>query len=95
MDPRGLAVDRVQLNWFGARVVHVVTADECVFGVPHLPVFSVSVKVSVCTPPRVIPRRHHAIGFDLTQAPDDVANRDCVPGPGSTSRRPWPGPVRS
>jgi hypothetical protein len=28
MDPR-LPADRGQLDWFGARVVHVVTADEC------------------------------------------------------------------
>jgi len=55
LDLDGLAVDRVESDAFGGRVVHVVTADECASACPSCGVFSVSVKGRVCTRPRDIP----------------------------------------
>jgi transposase len=55
LDLDGLAVDRVESDAFGGRVVHVVTADECASACPGCGVFSVSVKGRVCTRPRDIP----------------------------------------
>lgn len=55
LDLDGLAVDRVESDAFGGRVVHVLTADECASACPSCGVFSVSVKGRVCTRPRDIP----------------------------------------
>ena len=55
LDLGGLAVDRVELDTFGGRVVHLVTADESASACPGCGVFSVSVKALVCTRPRDIP----------------------------------------
>jgi transposase len=51
----GLAVDRVELDAFGGRVVHVVTADQTASACPSCGVFSVSLKGLVSTRPRDIP----------------------------------------
>jgi len=55
LDLGGLAVDRIESDTFGGRVVHLVTADECASACPSCGVFSVSVKGLVCTRPRDIP----------------------------------------
>ena len=55
LDLDGLAVERVESDAFGGRVVHVVTADETASACPGCGVFSVSVKGLVCTQPRDIP----------------------------------------
>ena len=51
----GVAVARVELDPFGGRVVHVVTADECAAACPSCGVFSTSVKERVRTRPRDVP----------------------------------------
>jgi len=55
LDLDGLAVDRVESDAFGCRVVHVVTVDQTASACPSCGVFSVSVKGLVCTKPRDIP----------------------------------------
>ena len=55
LDLGGLAVDRIESDTFGGRVVHLVTADECASACPSCGVFSDSVKGLVCTRPRDIP----------------------------------------
>ena len=55
LDLDGLAVERIESDTFGARVVHLVTADETASACPSCGVFSVSVKGRVCTRPRDIP----------------------------------------
>ncbi len=55
LDLGGLAVDRIESDAFGGRVVHVVTADESACACPSCGVFSTSVKALVCTRPRDIP----------------------------------------
>jgi transposase len=55
LDMGGLAVDRIESDTFGGRVVHVVTADECASACPSCGVLSVSLKGLVCTRPRDIP----------------------------------------
>ena len=55
LDLSGLAVDRVELGSFGARVVHVVTADETASACPSCRVLSVFLRGRVCTRPRDIP----------------------------------------
>ena len=55
LDLGGLAVDRIESDTFGGRVVHVVTADECASACPSCGVLSVSLKGLVCTRPRDIP----------------------------------------
>jgi transposase len=55
LDLGGLAVDRIESDTFGGRVVHLVTAHECASACPSCGVFSVSVKALVCTRPRDIP----------------------------------------
>ena len=55
LDLGGLAVDRVALDAFGGRVVHVVTADETASACPVCGVLSVCLKGRVCTRPRDIP----------------------------------------
>lgn len=51
----GLAVVRVEREQCGARVVHVVTADETASACPSCGVLSRSVKGSACSRPRDIP----------------------------------------
>ena len=51
----GLAVDRVALDAFGGRVVHVVTADESASACPTCGVRSVALKGLARTRPRDIP----------------------------------------
>ena len=55
LDLGGLAVDRIESDTFGGRVVHLVTADETASACPSCGVFSDSVKGLVCTRPRDIP----------------------------------------
>ncbi len=55
LDLDGFAVDRIESDAFGGRVVHVVTADESACACPSCGVFSTSVKAMVCTRPRDIP----------------------------------------
>ena len=55
LDLDGLAVEWVELDAFGGRVVHVVTADECASACPSCGVLSSSLKGRVCTRPRDIP----------------------------------------
>jgi transposase len=55
LDLGGLAVDRVESDAFGGRVVHLVTTDEGASACPSCGVFSSSVKGLVCTRPRDIP----------------------------------------
>jgi len=55
LDLGGLAVDRIESDTFGGRVVHLVTVDECASACPSCGVFSDSVKGLVCTRPRDIP----------------------------------------
>ena len=55
LDLGGLAIDRIESDTFGGRVVHVVTADECASACPSCGVLSDSVKGLVCTRPRDIP----------------------------------------
>lgn len=50
----GLAVDWVELDAFGGRVAHVVTADQTASACPSCGVFSVSLKGLVSTRPRDI-----------------------------------------
>ena len=54
LDLGGLAVDRVESDAFGGRVVHLVTADETA-SVPQLWVLPVSLKGRVCTRSRDVP----------------------------------------
>ena len=51
----GLAVDRVALDAFGGRVVHVVTADKTASACPTCGVLSVALKGLARTRPRDIP----------------------------------------
>ena len=51
----GLAVDRVESDAFGGRVVHVVTADQTASACPSGGVVSISLKGLVSTRPRDIP----------------------------------------
>ena len=55
LDLGGLAVDRIESDTFGGRVVHLVTADETASACPSCGVLSVSLKALVCTRPRDIP----------------------------------------
>jgi transposase len=55
LDLEGLAVDRVEADSGGARVVHVVTADAAASACPSCGAFSTSVKERVRTYPRDIP----------------------------------------
>jgi transposase len=55
LDLSGLAVDRVESDAFGGRVVHVITADETASACPSCGVLSVSLKGRACTRPRDIP----------------------------------------
>ena len=55
LDLDGLAVERVERDAFGGRVVHVVTADETASACPSCGVLSTSIKGRVCTRPRDIP----------------------------------------
>jgi len=55
LDLEGLAVERVEVDAFGGRVVHVVTGDEAVSACPGCGVFPSSVKGRVRTRPRDIP----------------------------------------
>ena len=51
----GLAVEQVELDDEGARVVHVVTDDEAAAGCPSCGVLSTSVKGHAVTRPRDVP----------------------------------------
>jgi hypothetical protein len=51
----GLAVEQVELEGEGARVVHVVTDDEAAAGCPSCGVLSTSVKGHAVTRPRDVP----------------------------------------
>jgi transposase len=55
LDLDGLAIDRVELGSFSARVVHLVTADQTGPACPSCGVLSVCLKGRVCTRPRDIP----------------------------------------
>jgi len=55
LDLEGLAVQRVESDVFGGRVVHVRTADETASACPNCGVLSVSLKGLACTRPRDIP----------------------------------------
>jgi transposase len=55
LDLQGLAVDRVEVDGDGARVVHVVTADEAASACPSCGALSSAVKQRVRTRPRDIP----------------------------------------
>ena len=56
LDLAGLAVDRIESDAFGGRVVHVITADdETASACPTCGVFCVSLKGQACTRPRDIP----------------------------------------
>jgi transposase len=55
LDLAGLAVDRIESDAFGGRVVHVITADETASACPSCGVFSLSLKGRACTRPRDIP----------------------------------------
>jgi transposase len=55
LDLDGLAVQRVESDVFGGRVVHVRTADETASACPSCGVLSVSLKGLACTRPRDIP----------------------------------------
>ena len=55
LDLEGLAVQRVESDVFGGRVVHVGTADETASACPSCGVLSVSLKGLACTRPRDIP----------------------------------------
>lgn len=54
-DLEGLAVDRVEVDAAGGRVVHVVTSDAAASACPSCGVFSSSAKGRVTTRPRDIP----------------------------------------
>ena len=64
----GLAVERVESDAFGGRVVHVVTADETASACPGCGVFSVSLKGLVCTPTAGYPLRDTGFASVLAQA---------------------------
>jgi transposase len=51
----GLAVQRIESDAFGGRVVHVVTADETASACPGCGVLSVTLKGRACSRPRDIP----------------------------------------
>src|SRR5665811_1900013 len=51
----GLAVQRVESDAFGGRVVHVVTADKTASACRSCGVLSVTLKGRACTRPRDIP----------------------------------------
>ena len=51
----GLAVDRAELDAFGGRALHVVTADQTASACPSCGVFSISLKGLVSTRARDIP----------------------------------------
>ena len=55
LDLGGLALERIESDAFGGRVVHVITADETASACPVCGVLSVSVKALVRTRPRDIP----------------------------------------
>jgi transposase len=55
LDLEGLAVQRVESDVFGGRVVHVRTADETASACPSCGVLSISLKGLACTRPRDIP----------------------------------------
>jgi transposase len=55
LDLEGLAVERIESDAFGGRVVHVVTRDEAASACPSCGVFSSSLKGRVATRPRDIP----------------------------------------
>jgi transposase len=55
LDLDGLAVQRVESDVFGGRVVHVGTADEAASACPSCGVLSISLKGLACTRPRDIP----------------------------------------
>jgi transposase len=55
LDLGGLAVERIESDTFGGRVVRVVTVDEGASACPSCGVLSVSLKGLVCTRPRDIP----------------------------------------
>ena len=60
LDLGGLAVDRIESDTFGGRVVHLVTADETASACPSCGVLSASLKALVCTRPRDIPAQKMA-----------------------------------
>jgi transposase len=55
LDLGGLAVDRIEPDAFGGRLVHLVTADETASACPSCGVLSVCLKGLACTRPRDIP----------------------------------------
>ena len=55
LDLGGLAVDQIESDAFGGRVVHLVTADQTASACPVCGVLSVSLKGLACTRPRDIP----------------------------------------
>jgi transposase len=55
LDLDGLAVQRVESDAFGGRVVHVRTADQTASACPNCGVLSTSLKGLACTRPRDIP----------------------------------------
>ena len=67
LDLGGLAVDRIESDTFGGRVVHLVTVDECASACPSCGVLSVSLKGLVCTRPRDIPYGTKGFAADLAQ----------------------------
>ncbi len=59
----GLALMRVDLEGDGARVVHIVTTDECAAACPTCGVISTARKGSATTHPRDVPYGPEAIGL--------------------------------
>ena len=55
LDLSGLAVDRIESDAFGGRLVHLVTADETATACPGCGVLSSSLKGRACTRPRDVP----------------------------------------
>ena len=74
----GLAVDRVESDAFGGRVVHLVTADQGASARLSCGVFSVSVKGLVDTRPRDIPYGAGVCGWSGTNssAPESTLARN-------------------
>ncbi len=65
----GVAVQRVELDDAGARVVQVRTADETGSACPSCGVFSTAVKGNVTTRPKDLPLWAGTGGAALAQAP--------------------------
>lgn len=68
MGLEGLSVTGLEIADDGARVVHVVTADETASACPGCGVFSTSVKAYLTTRPKDVPYGDHPVRLILAQA---------------------------